>query len=121
MKSGRRPSASASATFCDPIAPIVVSRFWISAERSSRRPASVGDLLRALRRVRRRHRQIDVAVGDARLGGLADRGVYAGGKRRVLALDPDGDDRLAVRSDVEALDRSDRGSIQLDLVALDDL
>ena len=79
--------------------------------------AAVGDLLAALGR----HAQVDVAVGDARQRGLADRGERAAAQRRVVVLELHRDLGLAVRREVDVLDGADRRAARLDEVALHQL
>ena len=77
----------------------------------------VGDLLGALGR----HAQVDVAVGDARQRGLADRGERAAAQRREVVVDLHRDLGLAVRREVDGLDRADGRAAGLDEVALHEL
>jgi hypothetical protein len=79
--------------------------------------AAVGDLLGALGR----HAEVDVAVGDAGEGGLADRRERAAAQRRVVVLDRDRDARLAVGGEVDVRDLAHGRAAGLDEVALDQL
>src|SRR5215211_1642383 len=79
--------------------------------------ASVIDLFRAVRR----EGQLDVAVGDARQGRLADGRVRARVQRLVLVVDLHLDVGLAVVRDRDVLDRADRHAPDLHRVALYEL
>ena len=79
--------------------------------------AAVGDLRAALRR----HAEVDVAVGDAGEGGLADGRERAAAQRRVVVVDLHRDLRLAVGREVDVRDLADGRAAGLDEVALDEL
>ena len=79
--------------------------------------AAVGD--RPLARAR--EAQVDVAVGDAGEGGLADGGERALAQRGVLLVDAQGQLGLAVGREADVLDLAGRHAGDLHEVALDEL
>jgi hypothetical protein len=65
--------------------------------------------------------QVDVAVGDAGHGGLADGGERAAAQRRVVLVDLQGQLRLAVRRQLDVGDLASGDAGDLDEIALDEL
>ena len=68
-----------------------------------------------------REGELDLATGDLRERGRADRGDRAAAERRVVLADRERDQRLALGAELDLLDGADRGAADDDLVAVDEL